>query len=380
MNNDFNCIVQLVRDREKELRDYLNYLGQERKVIKGVPDIAVRTLNTVIQWIFPEDPVRTKNLEKIAGHLHDILIYFDSVDKSSCSELRTAPLCSLIEQMRCPSEISSNNAWELADLLEVELIRLGDDSYLYTLLKARLEAYGEDIHKDKYSSYEYLKTLHSKYNDGKFDCNSRLELRRFLEHLQHNTINEYRRDRAKAQLRGIHLGRMALVLTVLLFFFGYFYLIASQSFFDSAASQSTSLTVNQSTNLTADQSTNITTYPPTGSLLLVVALAGGAGSVLSRAYRLGRRPLHAEAGIKTEEPPLGIRALISEWKVFIAQPVIGAAAALIVYLIFSSGVIQIGVGKLSPAYYALIAFLAGFSEPFFTGIVDRVEGIAGGSR
>jgi len=340
-------VVQNIKDREKELRDYLNCLGKKR-TIKGVPDIVVRALNTVIQWISPDDPVRTKNLEKVAGYLHDILTFHDSGNKPCCTELRTASLCSLLEQIKCPAEISSNNAWELADLFEVELIRLGDDPYLYTLLMAKLEVYGTDAPKDGYPPYKYLEKLHGRYSDGKFDCNSRLEVRRVLEHLQHNIISEYRRDRAKAQLRGIYLGRMALILTVLLFFFGYFYLTAEQ--------------------LTRD-------------LLLLVAFAGAIGSVLSRAYRLGKQPLHAETGIKTEEPPLRIRALISEWKVFVAQPVIGAAAALIFYLVFSSGILQIiDVGKLSPAHYALIAFLAGFSEPFFTGIIDKVEGMVGGSE
>lgn len=347
MDDKSTYVVQLIQDRERELRDYLNCLGKKR-TIKGIPVIVVRALNTVIQWIFPDDPVRTKNLEKVAGYLHDILIYLDSGNKPCCTELRTASLCSLLEQIKCPAEISSNNAWELADMLEIELIRLGDDPYLYTLLMAKLEVYGTDAPKDEYSLYEYLKKLHDRYCDGKFDCNSRLEVRRFLEHLQHNIISEYRRDRTKAQLRGIYLGRMALILTVLLFFFGYFYLTAEQL---------------------------------TRNMLFLVAFSGAIGSVLSRAYRLGKQPLHAETGMKTEEPPLGIRALISEWKVFIAQPVLGAVAALIFYLIFSSGILQIiDVGKLSAAHYGLIAFLAGFSEPFFTDIIDKVEGMIGGSK
>lgn len=340
-------VVQLVQKREKEIRNYLNSLGKKR-TIKGIPDIVVRALNTVTQWISPDDPVRTKNLEKIAGYLHDLPIFLDSVKTQSGTGLRTASLCSLLEQIECPAEISSNNAWELADLFEVELIRLGDDPYLYTLLRAKLEVYGTDAHKGEYSTYEYLKKLNYRYHEGKFDNDIRLEVRSFLEYLQHNTISEYRRDRAKAQLRGIYLGRMALILTVLLFFFGYFYLTANQS---------------------------------PRNMLFLVAFAGAVGSVLSRAYRLGKQPLHAETGIKTEEPPLGIRALISEWKVFVAQPVIGAAAALIFYLVFSSGMLRIGsAGELIPANYALIAFLAGFSEPFFTGIIEKVESIVGESR
>ena len=116
------------------------------------------------------------------------------------------------------------------------------------------------------------------------------------------------------------------------------------------------------------------------NLFLVVLLAGAIGSVLSRAIKLSKQPLHSESGGKITETPLGIRAIISESKIFNAQIVIGAAAALIIFLIFSWGVITIkGFDITDKNTYAVLAFLAGFSEPFFTGILDKVAGKAGSS-
>ncbi len=110
-------------------------------------------------------------------------------------------------------------------------------------------------------------------------------------------------------------------------------------------------------------------------LLLMVLLSGSAGSILSHAFKLGKQPLHADENDKTREQPLGIRALISEWKVFIAQPIIGVTAALILFLIFEAGLLQIGgMRETGPEVYGLIAFLAGFSEAYFIGILEKVGG------
>jgi hypothetical protein len=116
-------------------------------------------------------------------------------------------------------------------------------------------------------------------------------------------------------------------------------------------------------------------------LLLLVVCAGATGSILSRAVKLGKQPLGSETGDASGEPPLGIRALLSGWKVFLAQPVIGATMALIIFLVFFySDLLQIGnVKELGPEGYGIIGFLAGFSEPFFIGILDKVAGQGGAS-
>lgn len=335
MNEETTNLLQRILKIEQDIRDHLDRLGKKR-----------------FKWLSQEDPVRTKNLEKIAGHLHSVLNFLESQDDKPCfTEQKTKTLCLILEQIQKPCCISSNDAWEFADMLEIELIRLGDPVNIFMLLKAQQKADITDPHRwEKHFQGRDLDTLIDSYSCGKFDnCQHLLEARRFLEHLRQEQISEYRRDRAKAQLRGIYLGRMALMLALILPLLSYFYIAATWK--DNLA-----------------------------YLLLVVLLSGAAGSILSHAFKLGKQPLHTEANDKTREQPLGIRSLISEWKVFIAQPVIGATSALVLFLIFKAGLLQIGgMKELGPEAYALIAFLAGFSEVYFIGILEKVGGNTGSS-
>ena len=55
------------------------------------------------------------------------------------------------------------------------------------------------------------------------------------------------------------------------------------------------------------------------------------------------------------------------------QPLIGGTAGLIVLLVLDSGALQIGTGDSGGLpLRALLAFVAGFSEPFFLGLVQRM--------
>jgi hypothetical protein len=65
---------------------------------------------------------------------------------------------------------------------------------------------------------------------------------------------------------------------------------------------------------------------------------------------------------KAIQVPLGIRTLIPDWKTFLAQPVIGATTALILFLVFQAGLIQVGE-MLGPAAHGLIGCVRGCSEP-----------------
>ena len=128
------------------------------------------------------------------------------------------------------------------------------------------------------------------------------------------------------------------------------------------------------------------------NFLWLVFLAGAVGSVLSRAYKLGRQPLRPDSTEKkpippqpdptekTTEPPLGIRVLMSNWRVFLAQPAIGGTIAIILFAVFRSGLVQLGgMSQPSPSAYIIIGFLAGFSEPFAIDILNKVAGQAGSS-
>src|SRR5947207_2546347 len=101
MNSEDNQnLRRQVRETGQRLREYLN--SQPKKRIKRTGFLA--------------DPVRTKNLEKIAGYLQSILVCLDSHGSEAFPPGRRAEsLLSLLEQLKTPSVLSANNSWELAD-------------------------------------------------------------------------------------------------------------------------------------------------------------------------------------------------------------------------------------------------------------------------
>jgi len=95
--------------------------------------------------------------------------------------------------------------------------------------------------------------------------------------------------------------------------------------------------------------------------LLIACLMGALGSILSGIYKL-----------RDEE--LGIRQLRSIWPVLVIQPLVGAAAAMLVFAVLKTGIIQVATfdpAKESWPFFATFGFVAGFSEPFFLGVVRR---------
>jgi hypothetical protein len=65
--------------------------------------------------------------------------------------------------------------------------------------------------------------------------------------------------------------------------------------------------------------------------------------------------------------------LRSFWPAIRVQPLVGATAGLVVLLVMESGTLDMGSGDSGHwAGRALLAFAAGFSEPFFLGLVQRV--------
>lgn len=65
--------------------------------------------------------------------------------------------------------------------------------------------------------------------------------------------------------------------------------------------------------------------------------------------------------------------LRSFWPAIRVQPLVGATAGLVVLLLMESGTLDIGSDDSGHwAGRALLAFVAGFSEPFFLGLVQRV--------
>jgi len=97
---------------------------------------------------------------------------------------------------------------------------------------------------------------------------------------------------------------------------------------------------------------------------LVAAFAGALGASLSGAYKL------------RDQAPR-----VSELRVFgylfAVQPLLGAAAGVFVALVLASGILKVADAGDEWATRAVVAFVAGFSEPFLLKVVDRVAGSGG---
>ena len=96
-----------------------------------------------------------------------------------------------------------------------------------------------------------------------------------------------------------------------------------------------------------------------------IALAGSAGALgaaLSGIFRVRDRLVELDD-------------LRSFWPAMRIQPLIGATAGLVTLLVLESGAVKLGAGAAERTPWAAVAlftFVAGFSEPFFLGLVRRV--------
>jgi hypothetical protein len=96
--------------------------------------------------------------------------------------------------------------------------------------------------------------------------------------------------------------------------------------------------------------------------ILLAALAGAVGATLAGTFKLRDQ-------IST------INALRAFSPAIVVQPLIGAVAGLFLLLVLESEVIKLDWGGPEWATDGAIAFVAGFSEPFLLGVVNRVAEI-----
>jgi hypothetical protein len=297
------------------------------------------------------NPVRIKNLEKVLAHLNMLQHLMGNRELTFTPETCEI-LAGLLSRLEKPEEISFNQAWEIADQLEAELLWIGDVNYIkgiwLTWPRDRIPDPVRDlvVKKDDNLTKEDEAELYDTL------------VRSWLLEDQRDLVQEYRRERAMITLRRSYLNIMAITLLVLDIAFCWLF-VAVQPFPLSEATAGGAVSGGA-------------TWP----VLLLIVATGAIGSVLARATRLSQQPLPASrAAGKGEEVPLGIRSLMSTWSVFWAQVVLGATAALIVFLVFSSGLLNIeGLDVQTPATLAVLSFFAGFSEPFFLDVVGKISG------
>lgn len=94
--------------------------------------------------------------------------------------------------------------------------------------------------------------------------------------------------------------------------------------------------------------------------IALVGLAGALGATLAGTFRVRDKLVELDD-------------LRSFWPAMRVQPLVGAVAGLVILLVLESGAVALGNGTSSSwAAQALFAFTAGFSEPFFLGVVEKV--------
>lgn len=292
-------------------------------------------------------PVRIKNLEKVLAHLQ-VLQHFLETGRPSCAQTRATLSC-LLTQLASPETVSFNSAWEIADLLEGELLRIGDCEYIkgiwYTWPRDRIP--------------DRVWKAVAKEEDNKEDTNWVCTLvRPFLQEDQRDLVQEYRRDRAMISLRRSYLNVMGIALLVLNVAFSIFY----------AAATTATATITPESAAPA-----LCTFAVSMLSLLLFGVTGAIGSAAGRATKLSERTLPSQPSTG-KEIPLGIRSLMSAGSVFFAQVMLGVTAGLIVYLVFGSNLLGLkDVATPTPESRIVLAFIAGFSEPFLTDVVGRVS-------
>jgi len=227
--------------------------------------------------------------------------------------------------------MSLDVALEAIDALESALIDYGDETYVYSRLRSE--------HQRSPSGRRGARTTTALSSADVLDQTEVRELlearnwtnqqlahaRRLLAALGRAQTIDYRLQRARSRMRALYLLGLAPVLLALVGGLAYAIQLV---------------------------------VPADKEVIVVVALAGAVGGTLSGVYKLRD----------------GVRR-ISQLRAFLPamvdQPLVGAAAGLVLFVVLEAGFRGSGGGVEWPTQ-TLFAFLAGFSEPFFLGVVRSV--------
>jgi hypothetical protein len=252
---------------------------------------------------------------------------------TTATPLRDAPavreLATLVR--RDASKLRIDGAWELAGDLKRLNLRLADREYVTSRLEyeQRRAADAGRWHPwtDYFDEHELQLLLNAfKLTEPTLANHARAVDRLTFLYLQREESGRDRR--ARAALKKRYLTLLAPLLLLLLAGFGL--------------------------------AVNFVTHGKVWEALVLTACAGGLGSTLSGV-------------VKVRDQLVRLEELRSFGPAMRVQPLIGVCAGLIVFLALQSHAVSLGAAASSGwAGKGLLAFAAGFSEPFFLGIVQRV--------
>jgi hypothetical protein len=248
----------------------------------------------------------------------------------------TTDVVALLRDVKRDATNGSNgldHAWFVADSLKQLLLLLGDDAYIGMLLEQELvrSKNNKRLSWNRYLNSDELDELCKSYRRGDVTDSQRIRALESLSFLFDKRRDDGAHYRARVSMKGAAFWRAAALIGPLV------------------------IAVGVTTAVAGDVTV--------GSVALTAA-AGALGSTLSGALKM--REL-----ITIND----IRALYG-WSFL--QPLVGAAAGLAVLLLMESEIVTLpGVdGAASWAAIATYGFLAGFSEPFFLGVVGKIAGAA----
>jgi len=233
-----------------------------------------------------------------------------------------------------------DDGWELANRLKRLNLRLGrlDRAYVQSLLENESAHLNDATHWhswDQHFRCEELTQLLKAYDVDPVDDPTRDRAVDRLNFLFLRRAEAGRDRRTRAAVKDLYLRHLAVVMVPFLLGLGAIACIST------------------------------TTSPASHSVwrsFVVAALAGALGSTLSGVLKL-RDQLLRQDELRAFKPAM------------LVQPLVGASAGALVFLLLAGRAIS--VGSLDPVAWpspGLLGFVAGFSEPFFVGLVDRVAG------
>ena len=261
-------------------------------------------------------------------------------------------------------------AWEFSDSLRRLLLLLADESYIYAHLLNEKKGTADETGALKWGQFldeDELKSLLKTYDKGEVPEADRRRAVECLSLVYSTRSNFGRGERAVVNMRERYLNGLSLVLLLLLaLLLPATFLVANQGF-----QLQTAQGIMGSLKSVWSFYTQHVPNDPQVRLIIVAALAGGVGSLLSGFFKL-------------RDEVVGIHDLQYFRAVMRAQPFVGATIGVLFYLLIASGIFSLGAVKaeasgLASVPWPLLAtycFFAGFSEPFFLGIVQRVAGTA----
>ena len=283
---------------------------------------------------FPGGPIRRKLLSVLHEDLSEIRGELEAQENTSnyTPPYVTPKLKELLDFIH--PGISVEVAWYVKDQLTAVIPSLARDQYVFGKLSCEKKPDPNTRPRwdDRYDPAE-LGQLVGEYQveNGHFNPGKRHLAEIRLENLYKERNDQGLHDRTSAAMRVNYLRAVSYILLSLLI------LLAA-----------------------------IIQWPPGGKSLqlLLVLFAGALGAALSLAIRL--RDLER------------IQELKEVYGTLIAQMVIGATLAAIVFFILHTGLVTIAgfdPSHLSVEEIIVLAFVTGFSEPFAIGTLERISGV-----